>query len=140
MGIESAPAGAEYHEETRAREYREVASRYQALKKAVPEAQEIVFRGKVAANDEERIVGAVAMEREAYEGEAEAYAQKGERHAERAMRMLEQLKVAEEQILGLYCDALHDSNELAELIRSEHPWVAERFKAVEDEHAEEEAA
>jgi len=121
-GIETLPT-AESHEARMAREYAEAVARYKELHSSVGEAENLMHKERPAETYEEELMARLALERGGLDGQAEAYAQKGEAYAERATRMLEQLKAAEEKILGLYFDARVHSQELADLIEKEHPWV-----------------
>jgi hypothetical protein len=132
-GLESLPV--QETSETRAeREYTEAVSRYRELHAAVGEAENLVHNEKPAETYEEELIARLNLEREGLLGQAEAYAQKGEARAERSMRMLEQLKSAEQQILGLYFDARLHSQKLSDLIEKEHPWVVTYgYEAPEDD-------
>ena len=115
------------------REYAEAASRYQELHTSVAEADNLMHKERPAETYEEEVIARLELERQGLLGEAEAFAQKGEARAERAMRMLEQLKASEEQILVLYFDSRLHSQELADVIEKEHPWVVTYgYEAPED--------
>jgi flagellar motor switch protein FliG len=132
-GMESLPM--QEASETRAeREYAEAVSRYRELHAVVGETENLIHNERPAETYEEELIARLNLEREGLLGQAEAYAQKGEASAERSMRMLEQLKSAEQQILSLYFDARADSQELADLIEKEHPWVVTYgYEAPEDD-------
>ncbi len=137
VGTEPTP---EAHHERLAEQYRTAIHRYEELRQALPETEAILYRGLPPANDDERHVATAQLQQEALEGVCEEYAQKGEYYAERAMRMLEQLKAAETTIRCLYFDAKRESNDLAELIRTEHPWVEYEAGAANDDTYEIEKA
>lgn len=119
---EGAPNNTETNfEQRKALSYSEAVKRYEALKKAVPEAEKIIEG--VEKSDEEHVVEKLDLQIDACKGQAEAYAQQDDPHAERAMRMLAQFKEAEKTIICLYFDAQNDSPEFAEILESEHPWL-----------------
>jgi hypothetical protein len=152
MAFEGVSQTVESREQELARAYHDVVLRYEALKDASPEAHELMFRDRVAETDDERAVATLTLQEEALANEAEALAQKSvdktltssEQRSlavqERSMRMLEQVTHAELAILGVYCDALRDSGELAAVIREDHPWVEKLVHAANGQYDQQQAA
>ena len=103
--------------------YKEAVDRYKDLKESVPEAEKLIFNERPARSDKERVVAKLDLQIQACEGQAEAFEQSGDAIAERGMRMLGQFKEAEKTIMCLYFDAMQESPEFAEILRSEHPWL-----------------
>jgi hypothetical protein len=140
MNIENTPAANEavFDKETQCHD---ACCRSEQLKASVEEAKDILYRGERPARSPiESVIGQYELLKGSYGAEAESAAEKGEAHKERVMRMLEKLTESELEILQLYCDAKNDSEELAEIIRTAHPWVEDRLKAANDDFPVEEAA
>jgi len=112
-------------------EYALAVSRYLALRASVPEA--LMYEEKPATTPEARAVAALDLERDGVHGVAEAFAQQNKEGAERAARMIEQMLDAKLTLLRLYCDAHRESEELAALIREEHPFVQAMLDSANDE-------
>jgi hypothetical protein len=130
--VESTESDTSSRESRKQLSYREAVQRYYELKDAVPEAEKLMFRERPATSNEEKAIAKLELQIEGHESQAEAYAQQGDAYAERVMRMLAQFKEAEKTILEIYCDALGTgSEEFAEILREEHPWLGEAIEGEE---------
>ena len=101
-------------------------SRYNELKEALGETEEILFRERPPRSPEEEVLAELELERDGLLGEAETYAQQNNPEGERAMRMLAEFKQAEHKLLCIYLDAKAAKPEFAEVLLQEHPWLKEK--------------
>ena len=111
--------------------YAEAIEIFKAHDEAEIEAEQLLFRERIAKNGPEAAVAGMELKIDAAQEQKDKYAEKGDPFNEEAWAVRVQYLTAMKDMLCLYCDMSEKSPELAGYMEEDMPWLQETLDDAE---------
>ena len=117
--------------EKRAMAYAEALEVFKQHDSAELEAEQLLFRERLAQNGKEAAVAGLELKIAAAEEQKDTYAERGDPFTEEAWAVRVQFLTALKDAFCLYCDVEEKSPELAGYMEEEMPWLSKTLEQAE---------